>query len=113
MRPEEPNPGLDRVRFQLRANGAPTETPNRLRGGIHNRGYLPHVKREGAAYFVTFRLADSLPKEVLFRFLGEKAERLRALDERKINRPAKAQADRRKKPLMKLSATIAARWSVT
>ena len=29
------------------------------------RGYLPHVKREGASYFVTFRLADSLPKAVL------------------------------------------------
>jgi REP element-mobilizing transposase RayT len=92
MRPEEPNPGLDRVRFQLRADGVPAETPNQLRSGIHNRGYLPHVKREGASYFVTFRLADSLPKEVLLRFLGEKAERLRALEMRKANGPTKAQA---------------------
>jgi REP element-mobilizing transposase RayT len=36
------------------------------------------VKREGADYFVTFRLADSLPKEVLLRYESEKAARLRA-----------------------------------
>ena len=92
MQPEDPNPGLERARFQLRADGVPAETPNRLRSGIHSRGYLPHVKREGASYFVTFRLADSLPKEVLLRFLGEKAERLRALELRKRQRSTKAQA---------------------
>ena len=27
----------------------------------HNRGKLPHWEREGGTYFVTFRLADSLP----------------------------------------------------
>jgi len=36
-----------------------------LTQGIHTRGYLPHVKAEGATYFVTFRLADSLPQDVL------------------------------------------------
>jgi REP element-mobilizing transposase RayT len=92
MRPEEPNPGLDRVRFQLRADGLPAEARNPLRSGIHHRGYLPHVKREGAAYFVTFRLGDSLPKEVLLRFLGEKADRLRALEMRKTEGSTKAQA---------------------
>ena len=91
MHSEEPNPGLDRVRFQLRADGVPTETPNPLRSGIHHRGYLPHVKREGASYFVTFRLDDSLPKEVLLRFLGEKAERLRALEIRKTTGASKPQ----------------------
>jgi REP element-mobilizing transposase RayT len=44
------------------------------RNGWHSRGYLPHLKREGAAYFVTFRLADSLPREVR----DQMAERLRA-----------------------------------
>jgi REP element-mobilizing transposase RayT len=47
-----------------------------LRSGIHTRGYLPHVKREGASYFVTFRLADSLPKEVLMKIQAERAQRL-------------------------------------
>jgi REP element-mobilizing transposase RayT len=37
------------------------------------------VKREGAEYFVTFRLADSLPKEVLRRYEAQRAARLQAL----------------------------------
>ncbi len=75
MRDGEPNPGLERVRHQLRVSGVGGETPNPLRSGIHTRGYLPHVKREGAAYFVTFRLADSLPKEVLLQYEVERAQR--------------------------------------
>ena len=35
--------------------------------GYHHRGYLPHLKVVGAAYFVTFRLADSLPRAVVLR----------------------------------------------
>lgn len=34
----------------------------------HSRGYLPHIVRSGASYFVTFRLADSLPLAVLAEF---------------------------------------------
>lgn len=70
---------LYRVRLQLHADGVPKETPNPLRSGIHHRGYLPHVKREGASYFVTFRLADSLPREVLGQLHRQRAERLQAL----------------------------------
>ena len=84
---QEPNPGLDRVRFQLRTKGVPPETENPLRSGIHSRGYLPHVKREGTSYFVTFRLADSLPREVLLRFEQEHAGALRRLP---ANTPAEA-----------------------
>jgi REP element-mobilizing transposase RayT len=78
-----PNPGLDRVRHALRSGGVPFEPPNPLRSGIHSRGYLPHVKREGASYFVTFRLADSLPQEVLLEFKRQQAEKLRALGDAK------------------------------
>jgi REP element-mobilizing transposase RayT len=39
--------------------------------GNHSRGYLPHLVRPGAFYFVTFRLADSLPREVLFKIERE------------------------------------------
>ena len=70
---------MERVEFELRATGVRPETTNPLRSGTHTRGYLPHVKREGAAYFVTFRLADSLPKEVLIAFEAERAERLHRL----------------------------------
>jgi REP element-mobilizing transposase RayT len=79
--PDPPNPGLERTHYQLRASGAKDNAANPLRSGIHERGYLPHVKREGASYFVTFRLADSLPKEVLSQFEREKAERLRRLND--------------------------------
>lgn len=75
----DPNPGLERVRHELRAGGVSSTAPQPLRSGIHHRGYLPHVKREGAAYFVTFRLADSLPQEMLLEFKRQQAEKLRAL----------------------------------
>ncbi len=76
MPSSEPNPRLERVKFELRATGVKPQPANPLRSGIHTRGYLPHVKREGAAYFLTFRLADSLPKEVLLKYEAERAERL-------------------------------------
>ena len=76
MLPKDPNPGLDRVTHELHSTGVKPEAGNPLRSGIHTRGYLPHVKREGASYFVTFRLADSLPKEVLLKHQAERAERL-------------------------------------
>ncbi len=78
---DESNDGVERTRHQLRASGAKDQTVNPLRSGIHTRGYLPHVKREGVSYFVTFRLADSLPVEILLGFAHEKAERLRHLDD--------------------------------
>ena len=85
----EPNPGLDRVRFALRATGVKSAAANPHRSGIHSRGYLPHVKREGASYFVTFRLDDSLPREVLLKFQAERAQRLQTLLARRD--PAKSE----------------------
>jgi REP element-mobilizing transposase RayT len=43
-----------------------------LVAGLHSRGVLPHLKREGGTYFVTFRLAGTLPKEVLLQFKQER-----------------------------------------
>ena len=42
-------------------------------GPVHIRrgAYLPHWNRESAIYFVTFRLADSLPQELLKEWLWE------------------------------------------
>jgi REP element-mobilizing transposase RayT len=79
MLESEPNPRLERVRYQLRASGVRNEAKNQLRTGIHSRGYLPHVKREGASYFVTTRLADSLPRQVLLEFERKHAETLNRL----------------------------------
>ena len=92
MPDSEPNLGLERVRHELRASGLRQDMPNPLRSGIHTRGYLPHVKREGASYFVTFRLADSLPQQVLLEFKRQQAEKIRALDDGSPD--ARAEIDR-------------------
>lgn len=49
------------------ASGSAGDPPARLPliQGIHDRGYLPHLKAEGGIYFVTFRLADSLSATTL------------------------------------------------
>ncbi len=39
---------------------------------IRSRGYLPHWEIDHATYFVTFRLADSLPQELLTRLRQER-----------------------------------------
>jgi hypothetical protein len=39
---------------------------------IRNRGHLPHWEREGGTYFITFRLADSLPQSVLKQISSER-----------------------------------------
>lgn len=38
------------------------------------RRNLPHIQPEGATIFITFRLANSLPKEVVERLLAEKEQ---------------------------------------
>jgi putative transposase len=83
MPPDPENRGLDRVGYQLRSSGLKHDPINPLRSGTHTRGYLPHVKREGADYFVTFRLADSLPREILLKYERERAERMSRLFEAK------------------------------
>ena len=46
--------------------GVPVKTK-----GWYSRGYLPHFNALGALQFITFRLADSLPQEVLDRIERE------------------------------------------
>lgn len=48
------------------------EAPNLLASGFHFRGTIPHLKKEGGTYFVTFRQAATLPKDVLLRFKEER-----------------------------------------
>src|SRR5258706_10747660 len=92
MAEPESNPGLDRARHALRVTGVPSDAPNPLRSGVHTRGYLPHVKREGTSYFVTFRLGDSLPQEVLLEFKREQSEKIRGLGE--TNQAGREEVDR-------------------
>ena len=46
--------------------------PDPLVSGFHFRGVLPHLKKEGGTYFVTFRQAGTLPRELLLRFKAER-----------------------------------------
>ena len=39
---------------------------------IRSRGYLPHWERDFAVYFVTFRLADSLPQKLIAEIRRER-----------------------------------------
>ena len=68
--PDERRDAIRRFGYAVRSKpAAPADEtrPGDLMSGSHSRGYLPHVKVEGGTYFVTFRLADSLPREVFIR----------------------------------------------
>ena len=53
-------------------NNPEEDRPDRLVSGLHFRGRLPHLKSQGAIYFVTFRLADSLPAHEVARLKHER-----------------------------------------
>ncbi|HEV2694237.1 MAG TPA: transposase [Verrucomicrobiae bacterium] len=46
--------------------------PDSLTSGLHFRGKLPHLKKEGAVYFVTLRLGDSLPAHEIAKLKHER-----------------------------------------
>jgi putative DNA methylase len=56
------------------ANEQPADAtpPGLLVAGLHFRGKLPHLKREGTVYLVTFHLADSLPAHEVARLKHER-----------------------------------------
>ena len=61
------------------AGGTPALPPRRFQARfgevkIRDRGRLPHWEAEGATYFVTFRLGDSLPQSVLESFRFERKD---------------------------------------
>lgn len=55
--------------------------------GWHSRGYLPHYDSDRRTQFVTFRLHDSLPRNVLFRLKEEsRVNMLRDKDDLELQR---------------------------
>src|SRR6266404_3769683 len=55
----------------------PLKPPPRWRryemtSSTRSRGYLPHLETQEAIYFVTFRLADSLPRELVLQLRKER-----------------------------------------
>ena len=68
--PDERRKAIRRFGYAVRSKPAEPgdeKRPGDLVAGSHSRGYLPHIKAEGGTYFVTFRLEDSLPREVCAR----------------------------------------------
>jgi putative transposase len=51
---------------------------------IRNRGRLPHWEREGGLYFITFHLADSLPKSALAK-IAERRHILLSAKQKNVN----------------------------
>jgi REP element-mobilizing transposase RayT len=43
-----------------------------ISGSVRSRGYLPHLEAQHPVYFVTFRLADSIPQELMARFRAQR-----------------------------------------
>ena len=70
----DPDARMRALRLHLASGGT---GPQRLRMGLHSRGYLPHLKREGGVYFVTWRLAGSLPQSLVLQLKRARAEALR------------------------------------
>jgi len=63
----------------------PNPTIHLMRGSrIRTRGYLPHWETEGGIYFVTFRLADSLPQSVVREL--RRGELVKPKEERRLAR---------------------------
>lgn len=64
-----PRSGLPRI-----PSGTTRRDPSgrTLEHGWHSRGYLPHLKEREGTYFITFRLADTLPQRVADSYRAER-----------------------------------------
>ncbi|MGH9859224.1 MAG: hypothetical protein ACRD5F_04265 [Candidatus Acidiferrales bacterium] len=67
---------------------------------IRSRGYLPHLQGDHPTYFVTFRLTDSLPREVL-RELRQERERLERAQQAGTQAPADAARQEKLRALLR------------
>ncbi len=65
-------PALQEASADAGGTAALHEDGDTLVAGFHSRGVLPHLKKEGGTYFVTFRQAGTLPREVVVRFKRER-----------------------------------------
>ena len=72
---------------------------------IHDRGRLPHWTKESATYFITYRLHDSLPKEVLERSESERESVVRTA--KRLNREL---SPNERKKLQQLSTKVVERY---
>jgi len=64
---------------------------------IYYRRNMPHIQPGGATFFVTFRLASSLPKEVVLRLKEEPSKNERLLYKVKDETERKKKIDDQRK----------------
>jgi len=64
-------PGIADVTSAENADVTPASSENNLHKGWHTRGYLPHFDAGNILQFITFRLADSVPSEVIDQWKQE------------------------------------------
>ncbi len=63
------------------------EIKNPTRHLVYSRN-LPHLRIEGATYFITFRLADSIPKSIMEEWQDERQFRCRVRRTSNISLPS-------------------------
>ena len=68
------SPGTKLTSGDRSAGVSPARSPAGAHVLIRNRGHLPHWEAETATYFVTFRLADSLPQHALQEILAARED---------------------------------------
>ena len=64
-------PGIADVTSAENADVTPASSEKNLHKGWHTRGYLPHFDAGNILQFITFRLADSVPSEVIDQWKQE------------------------------------------
>jgi REP element-mobilizing transposase RayT len=102
----DPSPAAESNATPDRSAGVPPAVAgaSRPRFGevtIRDRGRLPHWEKESATYFITFRLADSVPKSVLDRIESEREAIVKTANQ--LHRPLSP--DERRK-IQRLSSPI-------
>jgi REP element-mobilizing transposase RayT len=73
---------------------------------IRSRGYLPHLEGEEPVYFVTFRLADSLPADLLIRLRQEREGLRRGMEADTTRAGDKARLEQRRALLRKAELSL-------
>jgi S-adenosylmethionine decarboxylase proenzyme len=92
--------GAESVNVTRLSRGSKTDEPVRTLVNfgsvdIRERGRLPHWEKEDGIYFVTFRLADSLPRHILEQLETEReqAEKILGSLERELSHSEKRRVD--------------------
>ena len=80
---------------ESRLEAGATKKASRIMGATRSRGYLPHREGKHPIYFVTFRLVDSLPRDLVLQLRRERENSM------KIMPASESAADRTQRSLLR------------